>query len=112
MGLKLDMRISLFLRTIAGHEIWHRAAWFETFAERSFWAYVACAGEVLTECGFTLALFQECGVASEVLLEQVLHDFSVRNKLVILRLRKFKAVWFLLNRVYELLVTGVNARNT
>jgi hypothetical protein len=35
-----------------------------------------CAGEVCTEGGFTLALFQGWGVMSEVLLEQVELNFS------------------------------------
>jgi len=38
--------------------------------------YGARAGEVWTDDGFTLALFQGWGVGSEVLLEQVQHDFS------------------------------------
>jgi len=44
----------------------------------------ACAGEVWTEGGFTLALFQRWGVGSEVLLEQVQLNFSFRNKFTIL----------------------------
>ena len=67
------------LQAVAGHKIWHEAAWFETFMERNCWAYDARAGEVWTEGGFTLALFQEWGVGSEVLLEQVQHDFSFQN---------------------------------
>ena len=35
-----------------------------------------CAGEVWTEGGFTLALFQGWGMGSEVLLEQVQLNFS------------------------------------
>jgi hypothetical protein len=35
-----------------------------------------CAGEVWTEDGFTLALFQGWGMGSEVLLEQVQLNFS------------------------------------
>jgi len=46
--------------------------------------YDACAGEVWTEGGFTLALFQGCVVGSEVLLEQVQLNFSFRNKFTIL----------------------------
>ena len=34
------------------------------------------AGEVWTEGGFTLALFQGCGAGSKVLLEQVQLNFS------------------------------------
>jgi hypothetical protein len=59
------------LRAVAGHKIWHWAARFETFTERNCWAYDACAGEVWTEGGFTLALFQGWGKGSEELLEQV-----------------------------------------
>ena len=43
-----------------------------------------CAGEVWTEGGFTLALFQGWGVGSEVLLEQVQLNFGFRNKFIIL----------------------------
>jgi hypothetical protein len=43
-----------------------------------------CAGEVWTEDGFTLALFQGWVVGSEVLLEQVQLNFSFRNKFTIL----------------------------
>ena len=43
-----------------------------------------CAGEVWTDGGFTLALFQGWGVGSEVLLEQVQLNFSFRNKFIIL----------------------------
>jgi hypothetical protein len=43
-----------------------------------------CAGEVWTEGGFTLALFQGWGMGSEVLLEQVQLNFSFRNKFIIL----------------------------
>jgi hypothetical protein len=43
----------------------------------------ACAGEVWTEDGFTLALFQGWGVGSDVLLEQVLLNFSFRNEFII-----------------------------
>ena len=43
-----------------------------------------CAGEVWSEGGFTLALFQGWGVGSEVLLEQVQHDFSFLNKFIII----------------------------
>ena len=43
-----------------------------------------CAGEVWTQGGFTLALFQGWGVGSEVLLEQVQLNFSFRNKFIIL----------------------------
>jgi len=39
---------------------------FETFTERNCWAYDACAGEVWSEGGFTLALFQGWVVGSEV----------------------------------------------
>ena len=46
--------------------------------------YDPCVGEVWTEGGFTLALFQGCGVGSEVLLEQVQLHFSFRNKFTIL----------------------------
>ena len=43
-----------------------------------------CAGEVWTEGGFSLALFQGCVVGSEVLLEQMQLNFSFRNKFIIL----------------------------
>ena len=43
-----------------------------------------CVGEVWTEGGFTLALFQGWGVGSEVLLEQVQLNFSSLNKFTIL----------------------------
>jgi hypothetical protein len=49
-----------------------------------FWAYDACAGEVWTEGGFTLALFQGGVWGCEVLLEQVQLNFSFRNKFIIL----------------------------
>jgi len=39
---------------------------FETFTERNCWAYDACAVEVWTQGGFTLALFQGWVVGSEV----------------------------------------------
>ena len=39
-----------------------------------------CAGEVWTEDGFTLVLFQGWVVGSEVLLEQVQLNFSFGNK--------------------------------
>jgi len=68
------------LRAVAGHEIWHWAGRFETFTEGNCWAYDACAGEVWTESGFTLAFFQGWVVESEVLLEQVQLNFSLRNK--------------------------------
>jgi len=42
-----------------------------------------CAGEVWSEGGFTLVLFQGWDVGSEVLLEQVQLDFSLRNKFII-----------------------------
>ena len=42
------------------------------------------AGEVWTEGGFTLALFQGWRVGSEVLLKQVQLNFSFRNKFIIL----------------------------
>jgi hypothetical protein len=42
-----------------------------------------CAGEVWTEGGFTLALFQGWVVGSEVLLEQVQLNFSFRNNFTI-----------------------------
>jgi hypothetical protein len=51
--------------------------------ERNFWAYDACAGEVCTEDGFTLAIFQGWGVESEVLLEKVQLNFSFLNKFII-----------------------------
>jgi len=73
------------LRAVAGHEIWHSTARFETFTERNCWAYDACAGEVWTEGGFTLALFQGCGMGSEELLEQVQLNFNFRNKFIILQ---------------------------
>jgi hypothetical protein len=44
----------------------------------------ACAGEVWTEGGCTLDLFQGWGVGSEVLLEQVQLNFRFRNKFIIL----------------------------
>jgi hypothetical protein len=72
------------LRAVAGHEIWHWAGRFETFTERSCWAYDVCAGEVWTEGGFTVALFQGWGMGSEVLLEQVQLNFSFQNKFIIL----------------------------
>ena len=43
-----------------------------------------CAGEVWTDGGFTLTLFQGWGVGNEVMLEQVQQDFSFRNKFTIL----------------------------
>jgi len=43
-----------------------------------------CAGEVWTEGGFTLALFQGWGMGGEELLEQVQLNFSFRNKFIIL----------------------------
>jgi hypothetical protein len=46
--------------------------------------YDVCAGEVWTEGGFTLALFQGWGMGSEVLLEQVQLNFSFQNKFIIL----------------------------
>ena len=46
--------------------------------------YDGCAGEIWTEGGFTLSLFQEWGRGSEVLLEQVQLNFSFRNKFIIL----------------------------
>ena len=46
--------------------------------------YDTCAGEVWTEGGFTLALFQGRVAGSEVLLEQVQLNFSFRNKFIIL----------------------------
>ena len=82
MGPKLGMVNCL--RAVAGHEICHWAGRFETFTERNCWAYDACAGEVWTESGFTLALFQVWGMGSEVLLEQVQLNFSFQNKFIIL----------------------------
>ena len=41
-------------------------------------------GGIWTEGGFILALFQEWDVGSEVLLEQVQHNFSFQNKFIIL----------------------------
>jgi len=41
-------------------------------------------GNISTEGGFTLALFQGWGVGSEVLLDQVQLNFSFRNKFIIL----------------------------
>jgi hypothetical protein len=43
-----------------------------------------CAGEVWTEGGFTLALFQGLGMGSEVLLEQFQRNFNFQNKFIIL----------------------------
>ena len=43
-----------------------------------------CAGEILSEGGFTFALFHGWGVESEVLLEQVQLNFSFQNKFIIL----------------------------
>ena len=44
----------------------------------------ACDGEVWTECGITLALFQGWdGGGGEVLLEQLQLNFSFRNKFII-----------------------------
>jgi hypothetical protein len=73
-----------YMRAVAGHEIWHWTARFETFRERNCWAYDVCAGEVWSEGGFTLALFQGLGVVSEKLLEQVQLRFSFRNKFIII----------------------------
>ena len=47
--------------------------------------YDECAGEAWTEGPFTLALFQRWGVGSEVLLEQMQHDFNLRNKFIIIQ---------------------------
>jgi len=47
-------------------------------------SYDACAGEVWTEGGFTLTMFQGWGVGSEVLLEQVQLNISFRNKFITL----------------------------
>ena len=44
--------------------------------------YDACDGEVWGEGGFSLALFQEWVMGSEVLLEQVQLNFSFRNKFI------------------------------
>ena len=46
--------------------------------------YDACVGEVWTESGFILYLFQGWGVGSRVLLEQVQHNFSFRSKFIVL----------------------------
>jgi len=46
--------------------------------------YDACAGEVWTEGGFTLGLFQGWGVGSEVMVEQVQLNISFRNMFIIL----------------------------
>jgi len=43
-----------------------------------------CVGEVWTEGGFTLALFQGWGMRSEVLLEQIQLNLSFQNKFIIL----------------------------
>jgi hypothetical protein len=43
-----------------------------------------CAGEVWTEGGFTLALFQGWVMGSEVLLEQLRLNFNFQNKFIIL----------------------------
>jgi len=43
-----------------------------------------CAGEVWTEGGFTLTLFQGWVMGSEVLLEQVQLNFNFQNKFIIL----------------------------
>jgi hypothetical protein len=72
------------LRAVAGYEIWHWVGRFETFTERNCWTYDACAGEVWTVGGFTLALFQGWTVGSEVLLKQVQLNFSFQNKFIIL----------------------------
>jgi hypothetical protein len=48
--------------------------------------YDVCAGEVWTEGVFTHTLFRGWGVGSEVLLEQVQHNFSFQNKFIILLL--------------------------
>jgi hypothetical protein len=72
------------LRAVAGDEIWHWAARFETLTERNCWAYDACAVVLWTEGVFTLALFQGWGMGSEELLEQVQLNFSFRNKIIIL----------------------------
>jgi hypothetical protein len=72
------------LRAVAGREIWYWVGRFAKFTERNCWAYDACAGEVWTEGGFTLALFQGWGMGSEVLLEQVQLNFSFQNKFTIL----------------------------
>jgi hypothetical protein len=50
----------------------------------SFFSCDACAGEVCTEGGFTLTLFQGWGLGIEVLLEQVQLNFSFPNKFIIL----------------------------
>ena len=84
MWLILGMWFRCCLRAVAGHEIWHWAARFETFTERNCWAYDACAAEDWTEGGFTLALFQGWGMGSEEVLEQVQLNFSFRNKFIIL----------------------------
>jgi len=84
MGLKLGMWILLLLWAVVGHEIWHWAVQFETFTERNCWACDSCAGEVWTEGGFTLTLFQGWGVGSEVLLEHLQLNFSFWNKVIIL----------------------------
>ena len=50
------------LRDVAGHDIWHWGARFETFTERNSWSYDGCAWEVSgPEGGFTFVLFQGWG---------------------------------------------------
>jgi hypothetical protein len=49
--------------------------------------YDACAVEIWTEGGFTLAYCLGWGMGSEVLLEQAKLNFSFRNKFIILHPR-------------------------
>ena len=83
-GTKTRREFRCCLQAVVGHEIWHWAARFETSTERNFWAYDACAVEVWTEGGFTLALFQGCAMGREELLERVQTNFSFRNKFITL----------------------------
>ena len=46
--------------------------------------WCVCVGEVWTEGGFTLALFQGWGVETEVLLEQLQLNYSLQNKFIVL----------------------------
>jgi len=82
-GTKTRREFRCCLQAVVGHEIWHWAARLETFMERNCWAYDACAEEVWTEGGFTLAFYQRWGGGSEVLLEQVQLNFISWNRFTI-----------------------------
>ena len=51
--------------------------------ERNCLVYDVCTGEIWTEGGFTLALFQGCDVGTEVLLENMQLNFNFQNKFII-----------------------------